>query len=1029
MYQPSVRDVIRISCYLLILFALLLTGVLFYLSQLDLDDYRDSLEARLNSALNQPVKIGHSSLTFSRGLALSFDDVQIGPDEKPLAKIPRITATLKITPLFDGRFVLGEIHVKEPDIQLWLPFPDNKKKKKSRFLLASLGVNSLNIDNGSLKIHQKGSLPTVSLSKLSAVLEGWRLGQVGLLKIGGKLDNYGAGFIFETRVPRHQGASQWRKESFDTRLTVTDFATTTILPAEMQNLPRHVTLKLSISGTPAAGATLDAKLIGSSLKKTLFNLSGQWLSAEDQESVTAIKGELFKVPLAGELYLLRQNSKNYLAGKLGAQNIAITPALLKEWNVTDTSYPINGKLERFNLELKDSWGDDGSALNNLILSGGLIAREIRWKEAGPVHLQKLSFDFSLKNKILALNNGVLVAHEQPVTFSGKILSVFRQPQIEIGIPLDPQLDVFTPQLSLPEGWTLTGHIPAQLQLSGALSRPFFHLTADLNQVQTTLGTLFKKDVTDSVSLDLKGQLKTNCLRLETATLSLNDTKIAASGYFRSLPEGQTYQLAITPVDLRKLQHYSPLLTMLNAAGTLAAEISQQQTGLQGRLTLDGVGAHLTSLIGNLNNTNGQIDLDRHGLTFQGLHASLGQSEFTLTGILSNWSKPRFSLDLTSKKVHAHDLIFANRHLTLYDLDGHLDISASGLEFSPVKVRLEDDTFATVTGDVSFNHPEVHLDIQSNQADIFDVINLFVGPHSPPPPGGKPHRVPVIITVDAKNGTLGGLRFHNAKGLIISDDKRLTIFPLKFNSSEGWCQARILFDYNDDSTPLKISGHTENMDASMLHQHLFEREGLVSGQLKGDFYLEGNPADGQFWTTAKGGIHAEITDGVLRKFRGLAKVFSLLNVSQLFSGKLPDMDREGMPFSLVKGSILFDSGQATTKDLQVDSVAMNLSIVGSSDLINDRLNLNLGIMPLGTVDKIITTIPVAGWILAGENKALVTAHFIIEGSSKNPEVRAVPIESVSDTVIGIVRRTFGLPGKLIKDIGTAFQKKPTKKGAE
>jgi len=1028
MYQPSARDVIRISCYLLILFAMLLTGVLVYLSQLDLDDYRNSLESRLNSALNQPVKIGHSSLTFSRGLALSFEDVQIGSDEKPLAKIPRITATLKITPLLDGRFVLGEIHVKEPEVQLWLPFPDNKEKRKSHFLLASLGVNSLNIDNGSLKIHQKGKQPTVSLSKLSAVLEGWRLGQVGLLKISGKLDNYGAGFVFETRVPRYQGASQWRKESFDTRLTVTDF-TTTILPAEIRSLPQHVTLKLSISGTPAAGATLDAKLIGSSLKKTLFNLSGQWLSAENQESVTVIKGELLKVPLAGELYLLRQDSKNYLAGKLGVRNIAITPALLKAWKVTDTNQQINGTLERFNLELKDSWGDDGSSLNNLLLSGGLVAKDIRWKKAGPVQLQKLSFDFSLKNKTLSLNNGALVAHEQPVTFSGKILSVFHQPQIKIGISLDPQLDVLTPQLSLPENWTLTGHIPAQLKLSGALSRPLFHLTADLRQVQTTLGTLFKKDAADRARLNLKGQLEANYLWLETATLNLGDTEIAASGYFHSLPDEQTYQLAITPIDLRKLQYYSPLLTKLNAVGTVAAEISQQQTGLQGSLKLTGVGAHLTSLIGDLNNTTGQIDLDRHGLTFQGLHASLGKSEFTLTGILSNWSKPRFGLDLTSKKVRAHDLIFANRHLTLYDLDGHLNISASGLEFSPVKVRLEDDTFATVTGDVSFNHPEVHLDIQSNQADIFDVINLFVGPHPPLSPGEKPHRVPVVITVDAKNGTLGGLHFQDAKGLITSDDKRLTIYPLKFNSGEGWCQARILFDYDDDFTPLKISGHTENMDATLLHQHLFERDGLVSGLMEGDFYLEGNPSDGQFWRTAKGGVHAQINDGVLRKFRGLAKVFSLLNVSQLFSGELPDMDREGMPFSLAEGSILLGSGRAVTKDLQVDSVAMNLSIVGSSDLINDRLNLNLGIMPLGTVDKIITTIPVAGWILAGENKALVTAHFKIEGSSENPEVRAVPIESVSDTVVGIVRRTFGLPGKLIKDIGTALKDMPTKKGVE
>jgi len=170
----------------------------------------------------------------------------------------------------------------------------------------------------------------------------------------------------------------------------------------------------------------------------------------------------------------------------------------------------------------------------------------------------------------------------------------------------------------------------------------------------------------------------------------------------------------------------------------------------------------------------------------------------------------------------------------------------------------------------------------------------------------------------------------------------------------------------------------------------------------------------------------VKDGVLRKFSGLAKVFSLLNVSQIFSGKLPDMDTEGMPFSLLQGSASIAQGKINTEDLTITSEAMNLSLFGSHNLINDQIDFTLEVMPLRTVDKVITKIPIAGWILAGKNKALLTAYFKLDGPSEQPHVSAIPLDSVSKTVFGIFKRTLGLPAKLVKDVGSLFDQESEKK---
>jgi hypothetical protein len=101
--------------------------------------------------------------------------------------------------------------------------------------------------------------------------------------------------------------------------------------------------------------------------------------------------------------------------------------------------------------------------------------------------------------------------------------------------------------------------------------------------------------------------------------------------------------------------------------------------------------------------------------------------------------------------------------------------------------------------------------------------------------------------------------------------------------------------------------------------------------------------------------------------------------------------------------------------------MNLSLIGDLDLKEDTLDMVLGVKPLRTVDQIVTNIPIAGWLLAGDEKALITAPFEIKGPSSDPEVSAIPVSSISGQVLGIFKRVLGLPGKVVSDVGDLFKK--------
>ncbi len=1098
MNRSAARVLTRTIYFLLILCATIITLLIVFFSQLDLNDYRLSLEQKISSALKQPVHIGYSALTYNHGLALEFRQVQIGPDHAVLAQIPQITATVEIAPLFNQQVILGQVQIEKPDFQLWLPFPERPEKGTSHKLLNALGITRLTIHNATFKIYQKQGekiAKRLEIFNLHAVLQGWQPKKAGHLVVSGQITDYNADFLLETQLPSSVDPQIWRKETHQLQLQIKHISTAILPKLPDQKYPEAFNFDLKIQGVPADGTDFSAILSGSGSNEEIFSLTGLWTSSTHLDAITKLTGKLLKIPLNGEFFFIREAEKNSLTGHFGAKNIKLTSALLKAWRMPNAKKFLKGDLKRLAITLKKSW-NPAEKLNGLPdISAEVTISNLGWDIPELKQVQDISAEFFLKNQTLRINDGLLVAGGNVIDFSGKIKSLFMHPNVDLKINFKPNIDKLTKQLQLPNNWKFSGEVPGSLRLSGNLFAPEFLLQADLNKVDFQLGEqfhkqlgersklqlqgqlsnkklqldhfslslnetsvtgslnltgaffapdfllqvdlgavelqygkLFQKRSTDQAKLQLQGQLSSKQLQLNHFSLALNDLRIAGTGSFQQEQGIQEYHFAVEPIDLGKLRYFSPFLQKIQAKGTIEPSVTKQQKSLTGILKLKGVGAHLTHVIADLNNATGQINFDQQGLTFQKMKASLGESEFIVGGKLNHWEKPQLELNLNGKKIRARDLVFPHSQLTFYDLVGQLKINAEALTFSPVTVLLEKNTQATVTGQVSnFKDPRISLEIQSDKVAVLDIIKLFTNPNQTniqiPPPIKRP---PLTIKVSAKQGTLGGLHFQKTEAVITGDNQRLIVYPLKFASGKGWCKARVEFDYKEQRAPLKISGHVHKINATTLHRDLFKRRGLIKGQLKGDFYVEGNPGHNLFWQHARGGIHMRIKNGVLREFNTLAKVFSLLNISQLLTGNLPDMDKEGMPFTRLESTLKIADGKITTKDFTVISESMNLSAVGSHNLIDDTLNITLGVMPLRTVDKIITSVPVAGWVLTGDNKALLTAYFKIEGTSKKPQVSAIPVGSVSEAIFGLFNRIVGLPVKLIKNVGSLFDKKPQKK---
>jgi len=163
---------------------------------------------------------------------------------------------------------------------------------------------------------------------------------------------------------------------------------------------------------------------------------------------------------------------------------------------------------------------------------------------------------------------------------------------------------------------------------------------------------------------------------------------------------------------------------------------------------------------------------------------------------------------------------------------------------------------------------------------------------------------------------------------------------------------------------------------------------------------------------EGNLMVRMEKGRIRRFHILSKVFSLLNVSQLFKGKLPELTGEGLPYNTITGEIGIAKGIARTENLLVDSDAMRITIIGEADIARETLDFTVSLHPMGTVDAIVSRVPLVGRILVGEDESIICYYVEVKGDFSNPRVKHIPLRSMEKGLIEIVRRLLKTPMHII-----------------
>lgn len=418
----------------------------------------------------------------------------------------------------------------------------------------------------------------------------------------------------------------------------------------------------------------------------------------------------------------------------------------------------------------------------------------------------------------------------------------------------------------------------------------------------------------------------------------------------------------------------------------------------------------------VSNLNGSLILRGNGLETADLRMQYGASALAGQGRIASLADPRLELSLSSPLFHLRDLSssVARPDAVIRGMAASFTLRGNDCVIRSLTGQLGSTSFGISGSYTGGGVPMADLVLNARHLDL-DELLLVAGTGLEGENGGT--GTDLRLRVIADECSYNKVRL-NRVGINLSRDSGVTyIHDLQAGLYGGRLDAkgRIASDGN------RINRYDLNLKLDKVDASHLLRDLDISREVTGSLSLQGNlTARGSTMTDIKrsalGNLRLHLEEGKLRKFNVLSKLFSLLNLSQLLKFQLPDMVQGGMPYEVIKGSFSVKDGTLATQDLFIRSDAINISVVGSTDIVREVLDFTIGVQPLQTVDKLVNRIPVVGWLLTGKGGSVVTAYFEARGTWADPQVKSVSAKSLSRGAWNVFRRVFELPVRLFSDTG-------------
>lgn len=1058
--SPIIRGLL-IAC---VVFCLLWIGLAITLPRvLDINQYRNDLTTLLEGELKRPVMLGEGTFSWRIGPTISFTHCTIlEPDRSaPCVTTRSITVRLGILPLIRKRIALRNVSVD--DLTLTIARDRQGRLSIDDLLQPSSGGMTLSLDR--LKLNRAtiiwhdrmdGAPPLdLVLTGVNGTLVDPGRGEQTKMDLKGTIADGGGTLALKGKVLIPKDGNLRTSSRADLTVTVAKLDYGRFWRYGGQSLPFPNPQGLLSGSTAIKGKYQDLKLqadltltnphlrwptvFRSDLRPATVGLAGKLDWSASTLTMKNIVASIDGVRVKGGMSIRDLNSKDpYLDAQASSSPFSYAmarqytpfviidpdPAEFIEQRIKGGTFAVQTATLKGRLSTIKSFGVKTNA-TCLYLRGSVSDGIISYGGSSPT-FNKLYGTLELKGTSFNLIKTRGQFGAAPFTLDGSITEY-----ATIGVPCNyPFVMRVTPHQS-EVNWissiiglsnvTYGGNGLLELRGDGPTNR--YRLSGEwhLQPSTLTISDLITKPIGQPASLNFSSTIDRNTTTFNSVALQVASARVSGSGGLRY--SGQTphlqFNLETNRFPLDPTHPLVPMLKPYQVRGSVQAQVRgagdpRSLAGMKfhGTAQLQELSLKPKSTLPTLSNLNGTVTLKGSTLETTSMAVTYGTSQLQVKGSINNLANPEADLTLFSYNLNLADigLTMPREYSHLRQLSTHLTLRDGQMVVRQLTGRFPRTGMSlsgTIpTGDSGTNTLKIALE--------------YLDLDEPPVPtstGSSPSR-PLSLTLSAAAGDYDNTRFTNLHAVIEQNGATTTISQLKTKLLGGNLTLSGSYKAKDPAAPSRMAfkGTLEHARATALLQRIGagrELTGVVT--IKADLTSEGDDA-----LTRKKNLNGSVSitsePGVLKRFSTISKVISLLNVSQLLSFSLPDMARGGMPYTKISGSAVVKDGIISTKDFSIDSNVMNMTAVGTIDLPKEQVAMTIGVQPLQTVDKIINRLPVVGWVLSGGEGHTLSTYFEVSGPMSDPDVRAIPVQSIAVGTMEVFQRVFQLPIKLFTDTG-------------
>ena len=351
--------------------------------------------------------------------------------------------------------------------------------------------------------------------------------------------------------------------------------------------------------------------------------------------------------------------------------------------------------------------------------------------------------------------------------------------------------------------------------------------------------------------------------------------------------------------------------------------------------------------------NFNIDFSENHISASPLNFQLQDSLFTINGRVKGWDGLKGSVNISSDYVNFTDLDFSGLKRGNRKFTQFINKSDLTINMFVKKGLWKTIDFAPLT-------------LQSNlKADVFN-INQF--------------------DIQMEKGSLltyGHIKIGEKPNFFFKSEIKLLDFP-----------AEKFIDALNLEKRVKI------------HNALISTKGFLTVH---EIY------DDEFLSGLSGKFNFILENGVIEESNLIFTILNLLSLNNIIDEDKFNFTQKGFTFKEIAGEIEIENGVLKSQNVLMRSPVFDAAGRGEINLVKEKINIDIGIAPLGTIDRCLNIIPIAGYILTGDDKSFITFYIKAKGPLKEYKVRYVPLKHWPKGIFGFIKRTLFSPVHLLKQI--------------